>query len=981
MEIVIVSQGLPFGPDTIEHRSLGGSESAALMMAKEMRKLGHLVTIFCNLPPAGMPDYIDNGAQDDLGVRWVQFEQYSGFISRTEVDLLIVSRNPDLFNIPHQAKKAVLWLHDLATYQGLLPRLMQNAWNFTEIWTVSEYHKKQIHEVTGYPLEFIKATRNGIVKFDSVLDLPREPRTLMYSARPERGLENLVRPGGIMDQLPDFTLNVTMYENYPEHMMQYYQMLWSWCEERQNVNLLGPKTQLELRQMMRTHWAYIYPTAFEEVSCILARECIEQGLPFITTTIGALEETLGECGIFYECTKEEIAKQDFCDRFASMVQTVWDSYVEEAVSRELVGWHRANKACEARTDLYWDEVAQQWDGWASPSDPTTYSLVQSLIKDSDIIAADAVLVNHADDNSPGMTWLRKQIEDCYPFLTGKRTFEEHYRLIYELETQKGVQERKEMRTLKGTARYNSIAQEVSMLPEGADVLDYGCAEGPIILQLAQDFPDKRFIGIDFVEDNIRLCNKFAKENNIRNVLFCQGSVENWPDDLRGFSFDGAIISEVLEHVLKPWEVVDAVERYVGPGGKMIITVPQGPWEWQGLKGNQWLWRAHIWHINKWMLRHMFDEKEGCTMAHLSEGVYRDGRSLGHLVMAYTADAQPCRPVDPLEKARQHRCRQSLAAVMIAMNEDDTILRTLNSVADDIDIVQIALGPCSDHTREYIERWAAEHPWIDFRIKDVPKIEAKVFGFDDARNKSMEGVEADWVLWIDSDEYLSGDGIQVFLKENCFDSYAIHQHHFTCEPRGEPAQLDKPARLMRNDGRFQFFGKVHEHAELGFNGGPGFVMVLPNIDIGHTGYVNNTIRIDRFSRNYPLLEWDQEVYPQRRLGRYLWLRDMIHRVRMLDNQGAKSQARRLAEEAIEFYKEHAKDFEGIGAGSVAGNNALAYYGEALKYLGRGYPMAVQIQLEDKTAGYQGIFESEDEALEIAKRAMAEEIRKRKSGYWQ
>jgi len=965
MEVVILAQGLPFGPTTIEHRSLGGSETAALMMARELRKRGHLVSIFCNLPPVGYPDHIENGAQDDLGVRWVSGDQYQGFISNTEVDLLVVSRNPDLFQCVHQAKKAVLWCHDLATYQGLLPRLMQSAWNFDEIWCVSEYHRQQIHKVTGYPLKNIRATRNGIVKFDSILQLPREEKTLLYSARPERGLENLVKEGGIMERLPEYHLYVTMYENYPDHMMDYYRYLWSRCEALDNVTLLGPKTQLELRQLMRKCWAYCYPTAFEEVSCIIARECIEQKLPFIGTTIGALPETLNGCGHLFECTKEEVGTEKFCEEFAEFVK---------GAGREIMS---IEEACSLRNDLYWDDVAEQWEEWSVPEKPTDYSAIHSLIQDSDIIAAKAVLDTIPEDKrTPGIKWLENELKTKYEFVFGNKKMEDHYKDIYDFEESKQVPERQSMKTLRGHARYNCIAQLAQNVLPGSTVIEYGCAEGPIILQLARDFPDRHFIGIDFVEANIDLCKKYAKEHDINNVSFYTGSVDDWPAEVE--EVDAAIIAEVLEHTIKPWEIISKLESHVKIGGRMILTVPQGPWEWQGLKGPQWPWRAHIWHINKWMLRKMFENKEECILNALQEGYHYDGRVCGHLVMGYKADGEPAVEIDPIEKARLSRYRQSMAACMIAMNDDATIIRALDSIGNFIEQLQIALGPSTDHTRERIEEWASEHPWVETRIIDVPKIEAKKFGFDDARNESIKNIESDWILWIDCDEYLSGDKIRVFTRNHCFDSLAIQQHHFTCEPAGAPAQIDKPARLFRNRIGFEFFGKVHEHAELGFNGGPGFVLLVPGVDIGHTGYVNDATRMSRFGRNFPLLEWDQEVYPERKLGRFLWLRDIIHRMRLINQQGNVNEARRLAEEAINFFKEFGESFEAIGGGS---NATLAYVSEAMQFLGRGWPMIVAVQLEEQTAQYQGVFESEEDAFKIAKRALKEQIEKRKSGYWQ
>ncbi len=984
MEIVIAAQGLAFGPTTVEHRSLGGSETAALMMARELKQLDkdNLVTIFCNLPPSGRPDFIENGAQDDVGVRWVSIDQFTGFITRTNVDLLIVSRNPDLLNGAHQAKKAVLWCHDLATYQGMLPRLMSTAWNFDEVWTVSEWHRQQIHTITGYPLKNIKATRNGIVKFPGVISVPVPEKTLLYSARPERGLELLVRPDGIMSKLPDFKLSVTMYDNYPEHMMQYYHQMWKWAEALPNVTLLGPKTQLELRQLMRGTWAYIYPTAFEEVSCIIAREAMEQGLPFITTTVGALPETLGDCGIFYDVKKEDVGIGGFFDKFAELVENTWEHRDNPEAAYKV-----ATDNCAKRADLYWDQVAKQWLAWAEPHVPSDYSLISSLMKDSDIIPARAYIAT-LTEKSEGILHLEKELNEKYKFLTGEISFEEHYKGIYELEESKGVPERMQMRTLEKNPRYEEISGYVSKLPEGAQILEYGCAEGPIIFALAKNHPDKLFTGMDFVIENIALCEKFAKENDIKNVRFVLGSTNNWPNefgaeenDAHQIGYDAIVVAEVLEHVERPWEITDFLENRAIIGGKIIITVPQGPWEWGGLQNLvQWDWRAHIWHVNKWMLRNMYPDKKDCTLASIIEQSARDGRARGHLIFTYTADRNPATPIDPLDKVRQHHCRQTVACCMIAMNDDEMILKTLGSIQHDIDQLKIALGPCYDHTKEFLETWKEEHPWIETRIVDVPRIEAQKYGFDDARNESIKDIESDWILWIDSDEYISGNNLQLYLRNNCFDSYAIHQHHFTCQPRGEPAQLDKPARLMRNHIGFTFYGKVHEHAELGFNGGPGFVMVINDIDIGHTGYVNEVARYNRFTRNFPLLEWDQEVYPDRKLGRFLWLRDIIHRIKMFEQRGNNQDARRLAEEAIDFFNNNVRDLEGIG-GNAGGNMATMYYGEALRVLGRGFTVALQVQLDGQTAQYAGVFESGKDAFDLAIKAVDEEIKKRKSGYWQ
>jgi hypothetical protein len=55
--ICIHCGGLPFNGETIPSgKSLGGSESAAYFMAKELVKLGHKVVVFTNMPKPGKWD-------------------------------------------------------------------------------------------------------------------------------------------------------------------------------------------------------------------------------------------------------------------------------------------------------------------------------------------------------------------------------------------------------------------------------------------------------------------------------------------------------------------------------------------------------------------------------------------------------------------------------------------------------------------------------------------------------------------------------------------------------------------------------------------------------------------------------------------------------------------------------------------------------------------------------------------------------------
>jgi hypothetical protein len=214
-----------------------------------------------------------------------------------------------------------------------------------------------------------------------------------------------------------------------------------------------------------------------------------------------------------------------------------------------------------------------------------------------------------------------------------------------------------------------------------------------------------------------------------------------------------------------------------------------------------------------------------------------------------------------------------------------------------------------------------------------------------------------------------------LRSNALDSYGIHQHHFSVEPRGAPAQIDRPSRLCRSNMRF--YGKVHEHSEVTYNGGPGYAILIPDADIGHIGYVNEPIRRSRFERNFPFLEWDRSVNPERKLGAYLWFRDILHRLRYAQEAQNGPAIFALAKEAVEFYNTHGEQIVSFGMGAEA---ALAYLSEAYRVLGRGRQVDVIIALDGQPVKFGGIVEDVSQVLTPIRRLLDGELEKARGKYW-
>jgi SAM-dependent methyltransferase len=99
----------------------------------------------------------------------------------------------------------------------------------------------------------------------------------------------------------------------------------------------------------------------------------------------------------------------------------------------------------------------------------------------------------------------------------------------------------------------------------ARVLDVGCGTGAYLTTpLAEMFPEVTIVGID--DDRASLDHARAAPHP-QNVLF--GEVA--PDD----AFDLVIASEVLEHVDDPPAFLAALVARVRPGGRLVVTVPNG----------------------------------------------------------------------------------------------------------------------------------------------------------------------------------------------------------------------------------------------------------------------------------------------------------------------------------------------------------------------------------------------------------------------
>lgn len=122
------------------------------------------------------------------------------------------------------------------------------------------------------------------------------------------------------------------------------------------------------------------------------------------------------------------------------------------------------------------------------------------------------------------------------------------------------------------------------------LLEVGCMFGYLLQELNPEYNVK---GIDIGQDAVAYCK--ASGLDVQDI-----SIEDYLNASKE-KFDLIVISHVLEHLLKPGEVLEKLHGHLNPGGRILILVPN----YQSLSvrifGRYWGWwqvPVHINHFNK-----------------------------------------------------------------------------------------------------------------------------------------------------------------------------------------------------------------------------------------------------------------------------------------------------------------------------------------------------------------------------------------------
>lgn len=274
---------MPWGPRSL-WSGIGGSEEAAILVTRELARLGCDVSVYADLEEGA------RGIHD--GVRWLPYESFG---EERPGDVFIAWRHPEFVELADGWRQVHHWLHnrqDLPYPPHVTPRV-------DRLFVVSRSHA----EDAGFsPREREKlfVTSNGLDPRFFRDAGNNEPDRAIYASCPARGLLHVLDmwprirravPAAKLDVYNGFT---PVYEG----MSAYYPGLQLIRDrvlaklDQPGITFHGMVGQDRLADGFARAGVWLYPTATRETSCITAMKALAMGCIPVTSGIAGVGETL-----------------------------------------------------------------------------------------------------------------------------------------------------------------------------------------------------------------------------------------------------------------------------------------------------------------------------------------------------------------------------------------------------------------------------------------------------------------------------------------------------------------------------------------------------------------------------------------------------------------------------------------------------------------------------------------------------------------
>ena len=297
--------------------------------------------------------------QTPKGGTELQFNFLNKYVDKNLLDKVqICTSIPD--KIPLDPNKVnILWQKNSYDQPNLYPWFKNKANHHKYDWYVfnSHWNHEKFRMMFGLPTEKCIVIKNGVDKIEQSKPYQKgQPIKIIHQNTPWRGLSVLL---GAMQLVKNPLITLDVYsscEVYGKDFMDKndkdYKALYDQAESLPNVNYIGYKPNEYITENIKNYNMYVYPSIFEETSCISLLEAMSAGLYSIVTNYGALFETGAEFPMYvpYDNNYQALAQ-----KFGFAIEQA-----AKTIHTEQIHAHLNSQSNYANIYYNWNKVGNQW---------------------------------------------------------------------------------------------------------------------------------------------------------------------------------------------------------------------------------------------------------------------------------------------------------------------------------------------------------------------------------------------------------------------------------------------------------------------------------------------------------------------------------------------------------------------------------------------------------------------------------------------
>ncbi len=204
----------------------------------------------------------------------------------------------------------------------------------------SHWNYEKFRYFFNIPTERSVVIKNGAEEFPQRKIYKKgDPIHLIHHCTPWRGVNVLLRA---MQEIKNKNITLDIYSSsmvygsdFNEVHDEQFKPLYEQAKQLPNVNYIGYKPNEFIKKMMPTYDMFVYPSIFEETSCVSALEALAAGVHVITNNFGALYETCSEWPVYinYSTNYEQMAT-DTAKAIETAAGYLHEDYIQEHLNEQ-----------------------------------------------------------------------------------------------------------------------------------------------------------------------------------------------------------------------------------------------------------------------------------------------------------------------------------------------------------------------------------------------------------------------------------------------------------------------------------------------------------------------------------------------------------------------------------------------------------------------------------------------------------------------